>query len=334
MSGASTFKGALCVAATLIGLWLMMTVCGPVCSEVLWGRTVGAVLRALSPQTPKQGPPDGAAPPYPRPPPPAATPPALVPPALGPQVSEAVTGASQPPAAAAASDAPHAGPARGGAGPSPPPSPAPTPTPAAPSPPVAPATGPASALQATRSYSPPPTPGARAAAHPGPLPEATRPRKGSKPPLMDLEQWEALDRALEGRPKDRPIIVAMSNGAFVDLTLNFLCSLSRLGLHDYLLFTDEDAHAEFAKFNISTVVISARSDVGVFSGRRFASLTRKKVQTVAQVIRKGHEVCVGEGAPGVTAVPPHPHFRLCPCFGGGGKGGPEETCHQRLPVQT
>eukprot|EP00667_Euglena_gracilis_P012837 EG_transcript_13199 len=139
---------------------------------------------------------------------------------------------------------------------------------------------------------PAPRPSKPTETRPRPVPPAVgpSPRRWGKLPILDPEQVAVLDRALEGRPRDQPIIVAMSNGAFVDMTLNFLCSLRRLQLHNYLLFSDEEAHREFAKFNVTTVVISARSDIGVFSGRRFASLTRKKVQTVAQVVRRGFEV--------------------------------------------
>eukprot|EP00993_Chasmostoma_nieuportense_P001995 NODE_2828_length_1083_cov_22.027197_g2697_i0.p1 GENE.NODE_2828_length_1083_cov_22.027197_g2697_i0~~NODE_2828_length_1083_cov_22.027197_g2697_i0.p1 ORF type:complete len:159 (-),score=27.63 NODE_2828_length_1083_cov_22.027197_g2697_i0:391-867(-) len=82
----------------------------------------------------------------------------------------------------------------------------------------------------------------------------------------------------------------MANGAFLALALNFVCSLHRLQLSNYLLFADEDAHREFQKRNISSVEISANAEGGMFSGRKFASLTRKKVMAVARVLERGFDV--------------------------------------------
>lgn len=55
------------------------------------------------------------------------------------------------------------------------------------------------------------------------------PRRWGKLPILDPEQVAVLDRALEGRPRDQPIIVAMSNGAFVDMTLSQGLPSQRVG---------------------------------------------------------------------------------------------------------
>eukprot|EP01006_Ploeotia_vitrea_P026657 TRINITY_DN59625_c0_g2_i1.p1 TRINITY_DN59625_c0_g2~~TRINITY_DN59625_c0_g2_i1.p1 ORF type:complete len:437 (-),score=26.82 TRINITY_DN59625_c0_g2_i1:123-1433(-) len=105
--------------------------------------------------------------------------------------------------------------------------------------------------------------------------------------IMNMTMVDAL---LATKSKEKPLIVGMANGAFVDMALNFLCSLKRFEYDNVVIFSDEEAATSFAKHGYETAIIDAHSDIGVFSGRRFAGLTRKKVHAVAHVLKKGFDI--------------------------------------------
>ena len=86
------------------------------------------------------------------------------------------------------------------------------------------------------------------------------PRSSNTSPFtLPDEDVASIDRVLKTLDPQKPIIVALSNGQFVDMTVNFVCSLKRAKMENYIILADDEAHGKFEAYDVRSVPIAGIS---------------------------------------------------------------------------